>query len=207
MLALRASSKPQELEMLAKRPQKRLHEAPKRCQMALRRPQNRPRGVHEASGGPFELLQSPRSTKIVLPSKRRAHFQRKSCSRQDAVHISNENRAPVEAPCTFPTKIVLPSRRRAHFQRPSNERFSSLFEAPGLENSRARSFRKPLRAMVEATVEEASKLCDTTSKKMLEEAVEAAVEDASKLLRSRWPRSGLAGSDFARSRSATTRGQ
>ena len=166
MLALRASSKPQELEMLAKGPQKRLHEAPKRCQMALRRPRNRPTGVHEASGGPFELLQSPRSTKIVLPS-----------------------------------------RRRAHFQRPSNERFSSLFEAPGLENSRARSFRKPLRAMVEATVEEASKLCDTTSKKMLEEAVEAAVEDASKLFRSRWPRSGLAGSDFARSRSATTRGQ
>ena len=41
----------------------------------------------------------------------------------------------------------------------------------------------------------------------LEEAVEAAVEDASKLFRSRWPRSGLAGSDFARSRSATTRGQ
>ena len=63
MLALRASSKPQELEMLAKRPQKRLHEAPKRCQMALRRPQNRPRGVQEASGGPFEPLQSPRSRK------------------------------------------------------------------------------------------------------------------------------------------------
>ena len=63
MLALRASSKPQELEMLAKRPQKRLHEAPKRCQMALRRPQNRPRGVQDASGGPFEPLQSPRSRK------------------------------------------------------------------------------------------------------------------------------------------------
>ncbi len=44
------------------------------------------------------------------------------------------------------------------------------------------------------------------SKKMLEEAVEAAVEDASKLFRSRWPRSGLAGSDFARSRSATDEG-
>ena len=41
----------------------------------------------------------------------------------------------------------------------------------------------------------------------LEEALEAAVEDASKLFRSRWPRSGLAGSDFNRSRSATTRGQ
>ena len=40
----------------------------------------------------------------------------------------------------------------------------------------------------------------------LEEAVEAAVEDASKLFRSRWPRSGLAGSDFARSRSATDEG-
>ena len=66
MLALRASSKPQELEMLAKRPQKRLHEAPKRCQMALRRPQNRPRGVQEASGGPFEPLQSPRSRKTTL---------------------------------------------------------------------------------------------------------------------------------------------
>ena len=63
MLALRASSKPQELEMLAKRPRKRLHEAPKRCQMALRRPRNRPRGVQEASGGPSGLLQSPRYRK------------------------------------------------------------------------------------------------------------------------------------------------
>ena len=44
------------------------------------------------------------------------------------------------------------------------------------------------------------------SNRMLEEAVEAAVEDASKLFRSRWPRSGLAGSDFARSRSATDEG-
>ena len=63
MLAPRASSKPQELEMLAKRPQKRLHEAPKRRQMALRRPPNRPRGVQDASGGLFEPLQSPRSRK------------------------------------------------------------------------------------------------------------------------------------------------
>ena len=63
MLALRASSKPQELEMLAKRPQKRLHEASKKCQMGLRRHQNQPRGVQEASGGPFGPLQSPRSRK------------------------------------------------------------------------------------------------------------------------------------------------
>ena len=63
MLALRASSKPQELEMLAKRPQKRLHEAPKRCQMALRRHQHGPRGVQEASGRLFEPLRSPRSRK------------------------------------------------------------------------------------------------------------------------------------------------
>ena len=135
MLALRASSKPQELEMLAKRPQKRLHEPPKRCQMALRRPRNRPRGVQEASGGPFEPLQSPRSREKL----------------------------------------------------PSNELFSSLFEAPGLENSRARSFRKPLRAMVEATVEEASKLCDTTSKKCSKKRS----KQRSKTLRSSYEAAGL----------------
>ena len=60
-----------------------------------------------------------------------------------------------------------------------------------------------LEEAVEAAVEDASKLF----RSKLEAAVEAAVEDASKLFRSRWPRSGLAGSDFARSRSATTRGQ
>ena len=154
MLALRASSKPQELEMLAKRPQKRLHEAPKRCQMALRRPKNRPRGVQEASGGPFEPLQSPRSRK----NDPRTSFFRASSKPQGSKTVAQG-------------------------------RFASLFE----QWSKQRS--KRLRSSA------------TPPRKMLEEAVEAAVEDASKLLRSRWPRSGLAGSDFARSRSATTRGQ
>ena len=184
--------------------------------MALRRPQNRPRGVHEASGGPFELLQSPRSTKIVLPSRRRAHFQRKSCSRRGAMHISNENRAPVKTPCTFPTKIVLPSRRRAHFQRKSCSRQSSLHISNDPRTSVFRASSKPqgsktvaqgrFASLFEQWSKQRSKLCDTTSEKMLEEAVEAAVEDASKLFRSRWPRSGLAGCDFARSRSATDEG-
>ena len=132
MLALRASSKHQELEMLAKRPQKRLHEAPKRCQMALRRPQNRPRGVHEASGGPFELLQSPRSTKIVLPSRRRAHFQRKSCSRLGAVHISNDPRTSVFRASSKPqgSKTVAQGRFASLFEQWSKQRSKRLRSSP-----------------------------------------------------------------------------
>ena len=119
MLALRASSKPQELEKLAKRPQKRLHEAPKRCQMALRSPPKRRRGVQEPPGGLLEPLSEPQISK--------------------------------------------------------NGPRTSVFRAsskPHARKHRARPSRKPLRAIVEATVAEASKLCDTSAKRMLEEAVE-----------------------------------
>ena len=106
---------------------------------------------------------------------------------------------------------MLARRASSKPQELENASSSSLFEAPGarkcslrasskpqrLENAREKSLFEPLRSG-------RARIC---SKRMLEEAVEAAVEDASKLFRSRWPRSGLAGSDFARSRSATTRGQ
>ena len=163
MLALRASSKPQELEMLAKRPQKRLHEAPKRCQMALRRPQNRPRGVHEASGGPFELLQSPRSTKIVLPSRRRAHFQRKSCSRRGAVHISNDPRTSVFRASSKPqgSKTVAQGRFASLFEQWSKQRSKRLRSSatpPRKRCSKKRSKQrsKTLRSSYEAAGLEAA---------------------------------------------------
>ena len=81
--------------------------------------------------------------------------------------------------------------------RGSLERFSSIFEAPEFEKADENSpFEAP----------DLHKPSRTLAPSVFEETVEATVEDASKLFRSRWPRSGVAGNDFARSRSATDEG-
>ena len=64
-----------------------------------------PRGAKWLSEGPKIDQEASKRLQEGCLSFFRAPDPRKSCSRRDAVHISNENRAPVRAPCTFPTTL------------------------------------------------------------------------------------------------------